>query len=121
MESKEIHKEMIENKSPSKQCSRPRCHRYLPLVCEEVVDADGSADPFRLMDMAGAEVLALRRGFFGALDSLGVEREAPSFTTILAWISSNFAALTFFGQNRVTNLWRDEHKACQHEAACSGR
>ena len=27
-----------------------------------------------------------------------------SFMTIFAWISSNFAALTFLGQNSVTNL-----------------
>ena len=33
-------------------------------------------------------------------DTLG----AASFMTILAWISSNFDALTFLGQKRVTNL-----------------
>lgn len=47
----------------------------------------------------------LSRGFFDTLGpSLDDARGAPSFITILAWISSSFPAFTFFGQNSVTNL-----------------
>lgn len=78
------------------------CHRYFPFVCEEVVDADGrEGAPLRL----AAPVLS--RGFFAAeVASLDDARGALSFMTIFAWISSSFPALTFFGQNRVTNLER---------------
>jgi hypothetical protein len=47
--------------------------------------------------------LELARGFLGTFGSL-VVRPVPSFMTIFAWISSNFAAFTFLGQNNVTNL-----------------
>jgi hypothetical protein len=40
----------------------------------------------------------LKRGFLGTFAS------PPSLITIFAWISSSFAAFTFFGQNNVTNL-----------------
>lgn len=78
------------------------CHRYFPFVCDEVVDADGrEGAPLRL----AAPVLS--RGFFAAdVASLDDARGALSFMTIFAWISSSFPALTFFGQNRVTNLIR---------------
>jgi hypothetical protein len=66
-------------------------HRYdLPLV---LADDDGVA-PFP----AGGLPFELSRGFFGTLAS------PPSLITIFAWISSSLPALTFFGQNNVTNL-----------------
>ena len=40
----------------------------------------------------------LKRGFFWVFAS------PPSLITIFAWISSSFPALTFLGQNNVTNL-----------------
>jgi hypothetical protein len=66
-------------------------HRYdLPLV---LADDDGVA-PFP----AGGLPFELNRGFFGTVAS------PPSLITIFAWISSSLPALTFFGQNNVTNL-----------------
>lgn len=77
------------------------CHRYFPFVWDELVDADGSEDVVR----AGTDDPVLTRGFFCvAVASLDDARGAASFITIFACISSSFEALTFFGQNSVTNL-----------------
>jgi hypothetical protein len=71
-------------------------HRYdLPLVLTEV---DGVAPlPLGLP-------FELNRGFFWTLAS------PASLITIFAWISSSFPALTFFGQNNVTNLQKHNVK-----------
>ena len=42
--------------------------------------------------------------FFGGWASVPGGFACTSFCTIFAWISSSFDALTFFGQNSVTNL-----------------
>lgn len=70
--------------------SRSHGHRYdLPFVL--TVD-DGVAP------LPAGLPLELNRGFFGMFAS------PPSLITIFAWISSSLAALTFLGQNNVTNL-----------------
>ncbi len=57
-----------------------QCHRYLPFVCEEVVDAEGSEGAAR--DDA---VLVLSLGFFAAdVASLDDARGTASFMTIFA-------------------------------------
>lgn len=76
-------------------------HRYLPFTC------DDDDEPFGL---EGA--VELNRGFFETVNSLdpalgAVELELSfSFVTIFVCSSSNLAALTFFGQKRVTNAHR---------------
>lgn len=70
--------------------------RYdFPLVLAEELAVD--AEPLVL-------VLVLGRGFFIVLVSDAALGTPWSFITIFAWISSNFDALTFFGQNNVTKL-----------------
>lgn len=48
--------------------------------------------------------LVVGRGFLLELAASDEGRGAASFITIFAWISSSFEALTFLGQNNVTNL-----------------
>jgi len=48
--------------------------------------------------------LVVGRGFLLELAASDDGRGAASFITIFAWISSSFEALTFLGQNSVTNL-----------------
>ena len=81
-----------------------RRHRYLPFVCDELVDADGreGAPLPRLV----APVLSL--GFFAAeVVASADDARGASLLTIFAWISSSFPALTFLGQNSVTKLEGD--------------
>ena len=74
------------------------CHRYFPFVCDEL-DVDGAdGAPPRLL------APALSRGFLDADVPSADGARGPSFVIIFAWISSSFAALTFLGQNSVTNL-----------------
>ena len=75
------------------------CQRYFPFVCDELVDAD-------VIDGAPPRAVApvLSRGFFAAEVPSADGARGPSFVIIFAWISSSFPALTFLGQNSVTNL-----------------
>ena len=87
---------MTKYKRKREEAARNVRHRYdLPLVFADD-DADAGKAPLALLLMAV-------RGFFD------VPASVASFITIFAWISSSFAALTFLGQNRVTNLCK------QHE------
>lgn len=63
--------------------------------------------------------LVVGRGFLLELAASDDGRGAASFITIFAWISSSFEALTFLGQNNVTNLrWKlrylTSHRMCPH-------
>lgn len=99
MGDRQVRKEDVRSRGKREE----QCHRYFPFACEELVDAEGrEGAPLRLV----APVL-LSRGFFAAdVASVDDARGAPSFMTIFAWISSNLPALTFLGQNNVTNLTR---------------
>lgn len=48
--------------------------------------------------------LVVGRGFLFVVAVSDDARGAASFMTIFAWISSSLEALTFLGQNSVTNL-----------------
>lgn len=67
----------------------------LPLVFTDVLEADNDPLVFPLV---------VGRGFLLELAASDDGRGAASFITIFAWISSSFEALTFLGQNNVTNL-----------------
>ena len=66
--------------------------------------------PFDFMDVLEADndplvfPLVVGRGFLLELAASDDGRGAASFITIFAWISSSLVALTFLGQNSVTNL-----------------
>ena len=87
-----------------------RCHRCLPFVCTALADGAPARPPPPAADPetepAPALAPELNRGFLDAAAPSAEGARGPSFVIILAWISSSFAALTFFGQKSVTNLPR---------------
>jgi len=86
-------------------------HRYnLPFDFMDVLEAD--SDPLVFPLVVG-------RGFLLELAASDDGRGAASFITIFAWISSSLVALTFLGQNSVTNVQRcRRHLSRSSPAAC---